>query len=127
MAKLTTDPTGAIPESTRDALAEICEQHHWPAALYIHLLKWRPVDADVRLSFAKRLGQGDAEDCRTMLILTQLSKYQYWDDSSGFRVWVYEWSRDCDLMEGDSVASIPATLEAYNEFEAAQYDSAEGP
>lgn len=40
---------------------------------------------------------------------------------------VYEWQRDCDQCEGDSVRLIPATVMAYIQYEERVYRYAEGP
>lgn len=42
-------------------------------------------------------------------------------------VWFYEWGRDCDLMEGDSIELIPADYDFYVNRENDVYDNAEGP
>ena len=43
------------------------------------------------------------------------------------KVAVYEWSRDCDMCESDSMTRIPATLTHFRAFERSIYESAEGP
>ena len=40
---------------------------------------------------------------------------------------VYEWQRDCDQCEGDSVSLIPATVMAYVQYEESIFSHAEGP
>lgn len=43
------------------------------------------------------------------------------------KVWVYEWSRDCDHFESDSIRLIPATLTAFLCRTERMMRSAEGP
>ena len=43
------------------------------------------------------------------------------------RVAVYHWGRDCDQYESDGATTIPATVGAYEKWEASIYDNAEGP
>lgn len=43
------------------------------------------------------------------------------------RVAVYHWGRDCDQYESDGATTIPATVVAYEKWEASIYDNAEGP
>ena len=40
---------------------------------------------------------------------------------------VYHWGRDCDQCEADGVTAIPATVVAYENWEARIHDNAEGP
>ena len=47
--------------------------------------------------------------------------------SEGGKIAVYEWGRDCDMCESDSVSLIPASVMAYERFENNVYDGAEGP
>lgn len=71
----------------------------------------------------------DAEDHKIMRLLTQFREWglvnQYF--KRGRWVWCYQWGRDCDQMEADSIELIPATLEAFEAAENAMYESAEGP
>lgn len=77
---------------------------------------------------ADRYKQGDREDMRTMRLLTQIKAFRFWDERNNrYSVYVYHWSRDCDLMEGDSVYTIPADIGAFNEREEHVWDNAEGP
>lgn len=43
------------------------------------------------------------------------------------KIAVYEWARDCDMCESSSVRLIPASVMAYQRFENAVHDGAEGP
>lgn len=70
--------------------------------------------------------QSDCEDYRTMRLLTQIKAYRFWDGIE-WSMFVYHWSRDCDLAEGDSVGKIPATLDSFNSWEESIWESAEGP
>ena len=40
---------------------------------------------------------------------------------------VYHWGRDCDQHESDGATTIPATVVAYERWEARIHDNAEGP
>ena len=40
---------------------------------------------------------------------------------------VYHWGRDCDQHESDGATTIPATVVAYERWEARTHDNAEGP
>jgi len=40
---------------------------------------------------------------------------------------VYHWGRDCDQYESDGATTIPATVVAYENWEARIHDNAEGP
>ena len=40
---------------------------------------------------------------------------------------VYHWGRDCDSYESDGATTIPATVMAYERWEARIHDNAEGP
>ena len=40
---------------------------------------------------------------------------------------VYHWGRDCDQYESDGATTIPATVIAYEAWEARIHDNAEGP
>jgi len=40
---------------------------------------------------------------------------------------VYHWGRDCDQYESDGATTIPATVMAYERWEARIHDNAEGP
>ena len=45
----------------------------------------------------------------------------------GNELYVYVWSRDCDMCEGSSRYTIPASVLAYEKFCNDQYECAEGP
>ncbi len=45
----------------------------------------------------------------------------------GDRVHIYEWSRDCDMCEGDSVTTCPATVPAVIQWRDGWASSLEGP
>lgn len=72
-----------------------------------------------------RMLEADRYDT-SMDLLTQLSAYRFLEDGY-WRVWVYSWGRDCDLMEADHIYTIPATIDSYHEYEDMVYDNAEGP
>ena len=60
-------------------------------------------------------------------IRDQIRANQYTDKQGRARVYAYEWGRDCDLCESDSVTSIPATVAAFTLFAKRVNDNAEGP
>ena len=74
---------------------------------------------------AQQLGKmtrGDHDDARAMRLLTMFAAW-----SVDGQIAVYEWGRDCDLCEASSLHWIPATLEAFDQFEDSMYQNAEGP
>jgi hypothetical protein len=70
--------------------------------------------------------QQDREDLRTMRLLTKIKACRF-KRNGHWVMWVYQWGRDCDLFESDSISTIPANLAAFNEFEDSMYNNAEGP
>jgi len=76
----------------------------------------------------------DKTDARIMHLLTLIKANRFWHDGhdkhdfkAGWRMYCYQWGRDCDQCESDRMYMIPATLDAFLTQEDDIYDEAEGP
>ena len=68
----------------------------------------------------------DSWDADIMSTMSKISAHAFWE--SGIRyVYMYQWGRDCDQCESNSVSKVRADLETLQAFEEAVYDNAEGP
>lgn len=69
----------------------------------------------------------DKADARIMRLLSQITDCKFRSDGGQWVMYVYQWGRDCDQCESDSMFKIPATLEAFERAVDEMYDGAEGP
>lgn len=71
--------------------------------------------------------ESDDDDYRQMRLRTAINTHRFRGAFGKMWVNVYIWSRDCDMCEGDEVALIPGTLEAYEKTVERMWKDAEGP